>query len=116
MVDVIIRKSGGIPPAMWCGYSQIYIFKVMCHIKDVANGWAASWFPKSRIVSLKEAQPGDHAGVSYSNKGIQHVTMVEGFGPGKTFVVTLEGNYQDGFCRVTRPANKIKAFARWWRK
>jgi len=75
---------------------------------------AASWFPARKRVSKNEALPGDHAGISYNNKGVQHVTLAKSFGPGKTFVVTLEGNYGNGFKMVTRPVNKIFAFARWW--
>lgn len=76
---------------------------------------ASSWFPRNRLISRNEAGPGDHAGISYSNKGVQHVTMVKMFGPGRKFVITLEGNYGNAFKIVTRPAGQIYAWARWWK-
>jgi hypothetical protein len=100
---------------MWCGHSQKYIFEIACGIKVAAGGVAASWFPPRKKVDRKDAAPGDHAGISYNNRGVQHVTMVKSIGPGRNFVVTLEGNYGNAFKVVTRPMNKIYSFARWWK-
>lgn len=113
-VDMIIRKGGGRPPDMWCGYAQVYIWKVRCGFRQVGNGIAASWFPKNRLVKADKAQPGDHAGISYNKRTVQHVTMVHQFPPGRKMVITLEGNYGDGFRMVTRPIKDVFQYARWW--
>lgn len=98
---------------MWCGFAQVYICKVRCGAKQVGNGQAASWFPKSRLVKPSEAKPGDHAGVSYNKKNVQHATLVYSFPPGGKYIITLEGNYGNGFRMVTRPKKDIFQYARW---
>jgi hypothetical protein len=113
-VDRIIYQAGGKPGMMWCGFAQVYIWKVKCGYKQVGNGIASSWFPKNRLVKPSNAMPGDHAGVSYNKKTVQHVTMVHSLPPGGKLILTLEGNYGNGFKLVTRPKKDIFQFARWW--
>lgn len=103
----------------WCG-----CFAAWCHLKAgiaMPKVWllpaAKNWFTPDRIVSAKEARPGDVFGIR-SGKRIAHVGIVESISGG--VVTTIEGNTNDegsreGYevCRRRRTVTSIAAFARW---
>lgn len=118
----------GLPDGhAWCGGYVKFCFEHAGIPTPGANGWAASWFPKDKVIwrngvgsRLKQdPQMGDLFSIYYpSLRRIGHVGIVDYYGG--DYILTSEGNTNGGgdrdgdvVSRRKRPLKQIYSMSDW---
>jgi CHAP domain len=123
-VEMYLAITGQHKGAAWCAAFVSWTFD-RSQIAALHNAWAPAWFPPAHTIYTRGLPAkiipdrADVFGIYYDkNKGIGHVGFVDSWTQDKDYVITVEGNSndgngRDGVYRKRRPKSNIYKVSRW---